>query len=657
MITRRRMLDRWKQAVAVDPADAVLALIVDPERARDIPLPTGGDFAAVEIANALACSGVEVPAIAASLPATPRGALAALAAGDVAAAAALLPGDAAKPRVDDVAATVRYLIGVVRDHGDIHVAFAAWHAMVASVAAGLAEPSTLLWVARIVVHQIGDKPLGSIARWVHDTLEREAVLQEHALSDDRERARIELLDDPVRVTRQPDVRLRAWEASAVRIDQLLEQPLDQLGHALARSVLVDPDQPPSAPAIVDRLLAADPRSPDERLGIIDAANALEAIGVVLPATLLARIAGWLPVLLVGPPLAKRLRACLALLAHGELDRAATLAPERPGTFVAGLAFPNDLLAVTGYAISAVRARAVAATLDRALGQVAEDLEALCACEQLDEPTALWIARVASHVLDERPVAEVAKHAHAWLWHRANDLDQARREAATRTRTFPLDRTLGDGAYKIDRWLQGTGAQRLYAGIETATGGRLLIAFDDHSPRQDLAELRTAISYRGQGLFDLVDVGTLDGDRDHHAIVERVPEGEWLPHVLGPADPWTAARAAVALALSAGHIVQRATERGVVLSGIRPELMWAQRRGELLAVTGLSTRAIELFRRSRADARTHAVFESDDLGPATVALAAMIADRAGNEAPSALRAVLARAHEQSLAAFLDELARL
>jgi hypothetical protein len=460
----------------------------------------------------------------------------------------------------------------------------------------------LPWMARVVVHVIGGKPLESLAAWVRDTLDKAARVQDHSIAEDRQRARVELLDDPDRLAARPEHRLQIWRDAARPLAALVEHPLEDLGRALALSVLVEPHPPlAAAPAILERLFAASPATAAAHASIRDAVCALECVGVAIPPELRDRVRA--PG--AAADLAARIRDALAALAVSDVDRAARIVPEPRGAFAGNRTFPNDILSAVGYVIAAVRAHAVAPTLDRLMQRIAEDVDALCTSQQLDEPSLLWLARVVFERLDRRPLAEVAAAAHSWLFGIPALLEAARREARTRTRSIPLDRTLAGGRYCIDRWLLGTGAQRLYRGVDTVTEAPVLISFDDHAPkRQNVDELRAAVSYTAPGTFELAYAGTLDSDIDHWAIVERVPAGGWLPRVVGPAEP----RKAIGLARSAGRILLRAAEAGLILADIRPELMWAARVGDHLEVTGLSTRAAELFRRRRGDHVTRPLFE-------------------------------------------------
>jgi hypothetical protein len=579
-------------------------------------------------------------------------------------AARVLPGIHDRPRVDDVPATVRHLIAAVAEHR-AGSGFAAWRAIVACCADGQPEVPTLLWIARVVHHELGGNPVDTVARWIHDTLEREARVDAHAASEARRIGRERLADDPDRIRAHPEARLRTWQRTARPLAELIDVPIAQLGRELARSVLVDPHQPSDAARpLVDRLLAATPVAPEARLAVADAINALACIGVELP-DVRARLAYWLPGLTaVEPPLPGRIRGALAALAHHDVARARYVAPEPRADAVAGRVFPSDTLAVVGQLIAAVTTRAPLFTIDELLHRVGEEIDELCERGLVDEPTVLWLARVAFHTIDRGPLGEVATHAHDWLWQIPDELDAIRCDAATRPRRFPLARTVADGAYRVEQWLVGTGSQQLHRGADVATGAHVLVAVDDHAVRrQSIDELRAAVAYRIPGLFELAHVGAFDADVDHWCIVERVPPGDWLPRALGPADPWTAPRKAIELGASAARIALRAATGGILLVELRPELMWMATIDGRHIVTGLSTRATELFARHRGDASTRPIFDRDYRAPEAAdtpddrsvvfSLAAMIAEWAtGRSDPAAIANLTELGHGVPLRAVLE-----
>lgn len=388
--------------------------------------------------------------------------------------------------------------------------------------------------------------------------------------------------------------------------------LFELAAAAARSVLVDPTQLiEDVNAFVEPLTTAT--EPAERLAALDLINALTCAGALIRPELEARARqGLAELATVGPPLALRMRVGLAAIVYGELEVAAGIAPEIPRHFIGSLAFPNDALALLGYLVRAARDGAVLRTLLPAWRCVADELDDLCASDQLDESAVLWLARVVYQHFGNEPVDRIAALAHGHLW---EDPAPATNEASE----FPLTDTLDGGAYRVERHLRGSGSQTLWLGVEVASGASVLVSCDGHTPeKQDVGELRRAISYQVPGLFELAYVGAFDTDGTDYrrdaaregawATVEKVSSGSWLPRILGPADPWTAPTKAIELGRSAGTILVRAAAGGVNLVRIRPELMWAERRDGHIAVTGLSPRATELFARKVGEMVTHPLFD-------------------------------------------------
>jgi hypothetical protein len=411
--------------------------------------------------------------------------------------------------------------------------------------------------------------------------------------------------DTDRLRLHPEQRLRAWEQAARPIAELVDAPLGVLGAELSRSVLVHPKQPLDAAArILERLVAAEPVTPEDRSSVADAINALACVGIDVSDTQL-RIVHWLPGLTaVEPPFPGRLRGGFAALALSDGLMGTYVAP-LPHDVTGGYEFPGDVHKLVGYATWAVRNKGSLGTLENALHRVADELDALCASNQLDEATVLWLARLAFHRLDPGvSLAEVAARAHDWLWAAPARLELARSQPSE----FPIGATLGDGAYRIEHRLCGTGSKRLYRGIEVATGAPLLIAYDYFRRRHDIAELRAGIAYDAPGFLSLAHVGHLDSRRDLWTVVERAPSGStWLPALVGPADPWTAPRKAAELGASAGMILLGALHIGPTLLDVRPEMMWGSRHDGRYVVTGLSPRGHALFVRSHEDAASHPLF--------------------------------------------------
>lgn len=410
-------------------------------------------------------------------------------------------------------------------------------------------------------------------------------------------------EDMDRLRLHPEVRLRAWEQAARPLAELVDEPFAHLGRELARSVLVYPKPPLDAVApLLGRLSAAHAVTPEQRAPIADALNALACIGIEVPDAAL-KLTSWLPGLTaVEPPFPGRLGAGFAALALGDWQKAAYVA-QQPHDVTGGLEFPGNVHALLGYAIWTVRNKGSLGTLRHALRRVAEELDVLCASSQLDEASVLWLARFAFHTLDGAPLHDVASRAHAWLWAAPDRLELARAQPLEE----PIGASLGDGAYRIEHRLCGTGTNRLYRGVERATQAELLISYDEFRSKHDIAELRAEISYDAPGVLPLLHVGYLDRRTDIWSVVERAPSGCWLPQLVGPADPWTAPRKAIELGVSAGRILLGALHVGVPLLAVRPEVMWGEHRDGHYKITGLSPRGFALFARSYQDAFTRPLF--------------------------------------------------
>jgi hypothetical protein len=444
----------------------------------------------------------------------------------------------------------------------------------------------------------------------------------------------------------PFARLRG-ELAAIDATRNPEK-LPEIALQVARSVLVNPAQAfDNVDVLIEPLIRVE--APEARLAVLDLVSALVCAGAQLRPDLEARARrGLVELACVGPPLALRMRVGLAAIVYGELDVATEIVPEVPDSFVGSLDFPNDMFALLGYMILASRVGAVAGTLEAAWDCVRAELAELCASGQLDESAVLWLARLIYSNFGTKPNARVAELAHDFLW-------SSHEPGNTRVHEpeFPLTDTLGGGAYRVEHHLLGQGAQTLWLGCKVASGARVLVACDSHNPdKQDVEALRQALAYRLPGIFELAYIGAFDPNPSRRGVdptrrwasIEEVTAGSWLLKVLGPADPWTAPRKAVELGCSAGRILVRAVASGVNLTHIRPELMWAERRGGHLEVTGLSPRATELFARKVGEMVTHPVFDrsyhapeayrdSDDRAVA-YSLAVMVAEWATGRYPFA-----------------------
>lgn len=633
MMTLRRMLDGWKRDAAnqswtelraairaggdiqIAVRVSELAIAAGALAATELSSAITGsisDFVGLQTRHALACAGLQMPPTERhTLPATANGGLAALALGGPDEAAHLLPGpDPERLHTGDVEGSVRRLIAVVRDGRGNNAALQVWRELVFSCADREADAATLLWAARIIVHDIQAQPLESVAAWVREKIEHEIRYEDQGATTNRQRARVDLLDDADRLARRPEACLLRWQSRAKPVDQLVDTPLATLGVQVSRSVLVDPSQPPaSAARILQRLVEHRPTSTLDQLAVADAMSALACAGMASQTDFetLANCDPDVPAI----PLLTRLRLALIALAHGNVNEAERWIPAlcsdvNDQAYVAG-----DIVTLVGYLIRMVRGRAQLLDIAGPLDRAGEQLDSLSGSGQLDEPTMLWLARVMFHRLDRQPLGEVARLAHDWLWSIPTRLEEARREAPSHTPSFPIRRTLDRGAYIVEKRLKAGGHSGLYRGVEGATGRRVVIAMDGYrSSSQSIPELRAAVRDHAPGLFELAHVGLVADDdlSNHWAVVEYVPEGDWLPNVLGPADPVTAPSKAIQLGVSAGLILVDAWTAGIDASRMRPEFMWARRTGAGYEVTGLTWRPLELFDRYRADAYTHELFE-------------------------------------------------
>jgi hypothetical protein len=161
--------------------------------------------------------------------------------------------------------------------------------------------------------------------------------------------------------------------------------------------------------------------------------------------------------------------------------------------------------------------------------------------------------------------------------------------------FLLGETLDGGRYRLTEHLRGSGSQLLYLAKEVAGDGLEATCFVSviWAPK-GLAEVevRAALDVRCEGVHALAFLGCFDiagEDEERHihqqqycALVERVPEGQWLPRLTTAP---LGAGAAVALGSSVGRLLEQAAQHGHLLVGVRPEYVWARRQaGQLVAVS-------------------------------------------------------------------------
>lgn len=379
--------------------------------------------------------------------------------------------------------------------------------------------------------------------------------------------------------------------------------------------------------------------PAAQLAIIDLVNLYRCFGAPQRSSTCERIvASWLGRLadVIEPGSADGVRLGLAALAIGEMIVAHRMAGFEPGPTApyepASWTF-DDLHQLLRHLVGAARAKAQPFHVQPALRHLVERLDA----EPVDERTLLWVMRIVKHDFEASPLETVVRETRAMIDRVARErvtmaaaeIERAAARADKLAREgpdFPTGDTLAGGAFVIREHLQGGGFQQLALATETATGATALVSIDIFSSsRHDPAELRAAIDTELRGQLELAFVGRFDAtspfperrsEQDSHwAVVERVPDGVWLPRFVAAHDPARAVQTATALGRSAGEILLKALKRDQVLVGIRPEYMFARRdRKGRAEVTGLSTRGDALFSRSRACMVTAPVFPNRYVAP-------------------------------------------
>lgn len=171
--------------------------------------------------------------------------------------------------------------------------------------------------------------------------------------------------------------------------------------------------------------------------------------------------------------------------------------------------------------------------------------------------------------------------------------------------FPFQDSVG-GEYRAEEHLLGEGAQRLFLARRAQhPDERYLMAVDWYQDA-DLDSIGRALAYRIPGVFELATIGRFDElgvnarrdseRRAYWAMLEKLPAGRWLPHALA-GQPHSAA-AAVSMGRTTGAILKSAAEAGVLLTGVRPEYIWASATPGTIDVTGLSARGQAFFALTR-----------------------------------------------------------
>jgi hypothetical protein len=168
--------------------------------------------------------------------------------------------------------------------------------------------------------------------------------------------------------------------------------------------------------------------------------------------------------------------------------------------------------------------------------------------------------------------------------------------------FPfLDPVAAD--YHAESHLLGHGAQKLFLARRAQHPDDVYLMGVDWYKGQDIASLRNELGYRIPGVFELALIARFDEHgvnakrdaerREHWAMLEKLPEGDWLPRVLAGLP--RSSKSAVTMAIAAGRILQSAANAGVLMIGVRPEYMWGRATSDGIELTGLSARGHTFFK--------------------------------------------------------------
>mgnify|MGYP001014277665 FL=1 len=160
-------------------------------------------------------------------------------------------------------------------------------------------------------------------------------------------------------------------------------------------------------------------------------------------------------------------------------------------------------------------------------------------------------------------------------------------------------TIGAGEYQLDEHVAGVGRWRVYLGHRTGRlQQRVLVSWADGPEAIPLEQLRAELGYAIAGVLPCSFLGKFDDSSDHRVdvrdvgvLVEQLPPGESARHRLQ--RPFST-HEAIRLAVSVGNTMARAAEVGVLLTSLRPELIWVDERDGRMTVTGVTGRSHRLF---------------------------------------------------------------
>lgn len=150
--------------------------------------------------------------------------------------------------------------------------------------------------------------------------------------------------------------------------------------------------------------------------------------------------------------------------------------------------------------------------------------------------------------------------------------------------FPVGARL-EGGGVVTEDIRGDDARGMFRALDQA-GQRLLVTVTSRQ-KQPLEDLADDLGYQVDGVARLREIAPL-GD-SHAAMVEEEPAGRPSSEHALPLAP----DVAVALAAEVAAVLERAHADGLVLIGLRPELVYLEERGGSLHVSGIAPRA-DLF---------------------------------------------------------------
>ncbi len=152
--------------------------------------------------------------------------------------------------------------------------------------------------------------------------------------------------------------------------------------------------------------------------------------------------------------------------------------------------------------------------------------------------------------------------------------------------FPVGASLADGDIVIREAIRGVDVRGMFRARDRA--GQSLLVTVTSRQKQSLERIAADLGYEVDGIARLRHVGPLAGD-SHHAMVEEEPAGRPSSELELPLAP----QVAVELAAELATVVGRAHDEGLVLLGLRPELVYLAERDGGLHLSGIAPRA-DLF---------------------------------------------------------------